>query len=188
VKNDSSVFCTSLSKSCNAGQNQTYGNEHYRLKKPFLSTKEKEVISNKSITARPLEFTYLWTQLQTVDLCPGVPDQIEWKLSANGEYSTKSAYMAQFLGDMDTDLDQLIWKARAPPKCKIFALWTANWLDWKGWPNQKKCPLCRHTDESALHLFAQCRYTICLWAKFGASVPAATTNIASWDTCDSAAH
>ena len=58
-----------------------------------------------------MEFVNLWTRLQSVELCPGVPDQIEWKLSANGEYSTKSAYMAQFLGAMDMDLDQLIWKA-----------------------------------------------------------------------------
>lgn len=64
----------------------------------------------------------LWTRLRFFELRPGVPDQIEWKLvSANGEYSTKSAYMRQFSGDVDTDLDQLIWKVWAPPKCKIFA-------------------------------------------------------------------
>ena len=125
-----------------------------------------------------MEFVNLWTRLQSVELRPGVPDQIEWKLSAHGEYSTKSAYMVQFLGAMDTNLDQLIWKAWAPPKCKIFAwlayqnrLWTADRLEQRGWPNQKKCPLCRHTDESALHLFAQCRYTRRLWTELGASVP-----------------
>jgi len=142
-----------------------------------------------------VEFVNLWTRLQSVELRPGVPDQIEWKLSANGEYSTKSAYMVQFLGAMDTNLDQLIWKAWAPPKCKIFAwlayqnrLWTADRLERRGWPNQKKCPLCRHTDESALHLFAQCHYTRRLWTELGASVPAATANMAPWDTCDSAAQ
>jgi len=97
--------------------------------------------------------------------------------------------MAQFLGAMYTNLDQLIWKAWAPPKCKIFAwlayqnrLWTADRLERRG------CPLCRHTDESVLHLFAQCRYTRHLWTELGASVPAATADMASWDTCDSAAQ
>ena len=71
-----------------------------------------------------VEFVNLWTRLQYVELRPGVPDQIQWKLSANGEYSNKLAYMAQFLGTMDTDLDQLIWKACAPPKCKFFT-WLA---------------------------------------------------------------
>ena len=142
-----------------------------------------------------VEFVNLWTRLQSVELRPGVLDQIVWKLSANREYSAKSAYMAQFLGAMDTNLDQLIWKAWAPPKYKIFAwlayqnrLWTADRLERRGWPNQKKCPLCRHTDESALHLFAQCRYTRRLWDELGASVPAVTANMNSYDTCDGATH
>ncbi|KAG2592888.1 hypothetical protein PVAP13_5NG584850 [Panicum virgatum] len=61
-------------------------------------------------------------------------------------------------------------------------LWTADRLERRGWPNQKKCPLCRHTDESALYLFVQCRYTGRLWTELGASVPAAAANMASWDT------
>ena len=64
----------------------------------------------------------------------------------------------------------------------------ADRLDWRRWPNQKKCLLCRHTDESALHLFAQCRYTRRLWTELGASVPTTTANMASWDTCDSTAQ
>ena len=52
-----------------------------------------------------VEFVNLWTRLQSVELRPGVLDQIVWKLSANREYSAKSAYMAQFLGAMDTNLD-----------------------------------------------------------------------------------
>ena len=41
---------------------------------------------------------------------------------------------------------------------------------------------------AALHLFAQCRYTRRLWTELGASVPTATANMASWDTCESTAQ
>ena len=99
------------------------------------------------------------------------------------------------LGARDKDLDQLIWKVWALLKCKISAwlayqnrLWTVDRLNRRGWPNQKNCPLCRHADESALHLFAQCCYTRRMWAELGASVPTATINMVSWDTSDSAAH
>jgi len=57
-----------------------------------------------------VEFVNLWTRLQSFELRLRA-DQIESELGANEEYSTKSAYMAQFLGAMDMDLDQLIWKA-----------------------------------------------------------------------------
>jgi len=59
-----------------------------------------------------VEFVNLWTRLQSFELRLRA-DQIESELGANEEYSTKSAYMAQFLGAMDMNLDQLIWKARA---------------------------------------------------------------------------
>ena len=57
-----------------------------------------------------VEFVNLWTRLQSFELRLRA-DQIESELGANEEYSTKSAYMAQFLGAMDMYLDQLIWKA-----------------------------------------------------------------------------
>ena len=49
-------------------------------------------------------------------------DSIFWKCTAEGEYSTHSAYQIQFKGSMrDT---RLIWKPHTHgKKCKIFA-WT----------------------------------------------------------------
>ena len=44
------------------------------------------------------EFIALWNKLQTVNQLPDTPDQIIWKLSPNGLYSSSSAYQAQFLG------------------------------------------------------------------------------------------
>ncbi|XP_040384518.1 uncharacterized protein LOC107305206 [Oryza brachyantha] len=63
----------------------------------------------------------LWGATQEILLQQGVLDQITWKLSDHGEYSTSSAYKVQCLGSTDSKLNSLIWKAWAPPKCKFYA-------------------------------------------------------------------
>ena len=88
------------------------------------------------------QFIDLWVKLQNVNLQDNIEDTIVWNLSANGEYSAKSAYKAQFFGSYSSDMKTLIWKAWAPPKTKFFAwlalqnrLWTADRLARRGWPN-----------------------------------------------------
>ena len=49
-------------------------------------------------------------------------DMIIWGLESLGQYSSKSAYMIQFAGQVQSPFPTLIWKAWAPPKCK-FLLW-----------------------------------------------------------------
>uniref|UniRef100_A0A8R7VDU0 Reverse transcriptase zinc-binding domain-containing protein n=1 Tax=Triticum urartu TaxID=4572 RepID=A0A8R7VDU0_TRIUA len=97
-------------------------------------------------------------------------DSITWKFTADGHYSAASAYRAQFIGLVDTDMNQNVWKNWAPPKCKFFAwlvinnrIWTADRLHRRGWPNCNLCPLCQQVQESAAHLLFQCRYTIRVW-------------------------
>nr|BAD72443.1 cyst nematode resistance protein-like [Oryza sativa Japonica Group] len=97
-----------------------------------------------------------------------------------GEYTTASAYNAQLLGTTATNFNRLIWKAWAPHKCKTFAwliiqnrVWTSDKLATRGWPNGSICPLCRRTQETALHLLAACRYTRRVWAA-----------LAEWVTCE----
>ena len=46
------------------------------------------------------EFVYLWEAVQEVQFSDS-PDLITWKWTANGLYSSKSAYDIQFLGDME---------------------------------------------------------------------------------------
>ena len=118
-----------------------------------------------------IQFTRLWQGLQEVELNPEIQDQITWKLTASGDYTTRSAYLAQFIGVVNTDFDKLIWKTWAPPTCKFFfawlaiqnRLWTVDRLAARGCPNQQYCPLCMSTDESAIHLFAHCRYSKRIW-------------------------
>ena len=47
-------------------------------------------------TTQLQEFVGLWTILQNVQLQPDVQDTIIWKWTADGAYSTSSAYMIQF--------------------------------------------------------------------------------------------
>ena len=112
------------------------------------------------------QYVVLWSLLQNVSLTSNVEDEIEWKLTENGQYSAASAYEVQFLGMVLSNLEKTLWKAWAPPKTKFFAwlatqnrLWTADRLEKRGRPNCGLCPLCKQSAESVNHLFVHCRYT-----------------------------
>jgi hypothetical protein len=112
----------------------------------------------------------LWSIIQSVQLSPDVTDEITWKFTNHGEYTTSSAYKMQFLGSINANYDAIIWKPWAPNKCKIFAwlaiqnrVWTAGRLTTRGWPNNTFCPLCRHTRETVFHLLVDCRYSRRIW-------------------------
>ena len=61
------------------------------------------------------EFIHLWDLVQQVQLS-NQGDKIEWKWTANGEYSAKSAYLIQFRGSHCTFNAKSIWKAHAEGK------------------------------------------------------------------------
>jgi len=67
-----------------------------------------------------IEFVQLWKTVQQVNLTPHIQDEICWKFNESGQFSTSSAYHAQFQGAMSTNFNQIIWSAWAPPKCKFF--------------------------------------------------------------------
>jgi hypothetical protein len=71
-------------------------------------------------TAHLCEFVTLWNCVQVTELQTDQEDKITWKLTRNGEYTTSSAYAAQFSGCMATSKLASIWKAWAPPTCKFF--------------------------------------------------------------------
>jgi hypothetical protein len=109
--------------------------------------------------------------LLDVHLDEGIENTIAWKLTANGEYSAKSAYVVQFIGSTTSIMHKTVWKVWATPKAKFFAwllmqnrVWTADRLQKRGWPNCGLCPLCKQVTESACHLFVNFRYTIRLWS------------------------
>jgi hypothetical protein len=117
-----------------------------------------------------LQFVDLWTMLNTIHLDPDRADDITWKLTGNGQYSSKSAYAMQFFGSTYSTLHKTIWKVWAPPKVKFFAwlanqnrIWTADRLEKRGWPNCGLCPLCKQCVETVEHLFVHCYFTNRIW-------------------------
>lgn len=117
-----------------------------------------------------MEYVQLWNALSNVELHQDREDNIIWKFNPNVKFTTGSAYRAQFIGATVTNFNCLIWKVWAPPKCKFFAwlaiqnrIWTADRLQARRWPNNGVCALCRHSPESGVHLFQDCRYTRRIW-------------------------
>jgi hypothetical protein len=51
------------------------------------------------------------------------PDEITWTFGNKNYYTTKSAYLLQFIGATNTDHKKIIWKGWAPARCKFF-MWT----------------------------------------------------------------
>ena len=86
----------------------------------------------------------------------------------------------------------MVWKNRAPPKCKFFAwlvinnrIWTADRLQRRGWPNCDRCPLCKQVQETAAHLLFQCRYTVRVWEMIKSWLGLVDVNPTAWVTVHS---
>ena len=116
------------------------------------------------------EFFILWMLIHDIHLDIHSEDDIIWKHSSDGSYSASTAYNAQFLGLTLSPMDSMVWKMWAPPKVKFFSwlalqdrIWTADRLERRGWDNCGLCPLCNQVQESGVHLFAKCRFTLRLW-------------------------
>jgi hypothetical protein len=116
------------------------------------------------------EFVELWRRVSEVHLVEGTPDDIAWKLTTSGCYTTASAYKAQFEGMVFSFMPGAVWKNSAPPKCKLFAwlilqdhVWIADRLQRRGWTNCGACQLCKREPESAAHLLFKCRYSVRIW-------------------------
>jgi hypothetical protein len=65
------------------------------------------------------EFVKLW-DLVTAQQLNDQDDQILWRWTAHGTYTTKSAYLAQFSGSYSDIMAETIWKAHAEGKLKFF--------------------------------------------------------------------
>lgn len=66
------------------------------------------------------ELIQLGSQLQNVTLLQDCPDDISWKWTDNGQYSAKSAYLAQFQGYITHAPFKPIWTTQAEPKQRFF--------------------------------------------------------------------
>ena len=64
------------------------------------------------------EFVKLWDLVQAQQL-NDQDDQIRWKWTADGNYSAKSAYLAQFMGSYSDIMANSIWKAHTEANSKF---------------------------------------------------------------------
>ena len=118
-----------------------------------------------------VEFVGLWDSVTQVTLSEE-DDVISWRWTADGEYTSKSAYLAQFNGSINTFNATAIWKAQAEGKHKFFAwllvqskILTADKLTARNWPCNPVCPLCDQSMESAEHLCLHCTFAQEVWVK-----------------------
>ena len=123
-------------------------------------------------TTQLQEFIGLWIRLQGVQLQSDVQDTITWKWTADGVYSTRSAYLIQFRGSHRKFKHELIWKAQAENKCKVHAwilmhnkVLTADNLQERGWLHQEHCVLCNGPLETGLHLSLLCPFAKAVWGQ-----------------------
>ena len=100
------------------------------------------------------------------------PDTITWRWTADGVYTTKSAYYVQFKGSYSFFSGDSIWKAESEGKHNFFAwllvqckLLTADKLTARQWPCNPVCPLCNQEQETATHLVLNCQFAQLVWEK-----------------------
>jgi hypothetical protein len=118
------------------------------------------------------EYADLWEENQLTHRDTESDDQITWRWTQTGEYTTKSAYHIQFRGRTKTRNISQIWKAKTEPKCRFFAwillhkkILTANNLAKKGWPHDPQCKLCSNAAETPTHLCKDCPFTKAVWSQ-----------------------
>lgn len=102
------------------------------------------------------EYISLWGEVRSVERDHNIEDDIRWRWTTDGQYTTQSAYHTQFTGRLKKPVFAPIWKARAEPKCRIFAwilpqhkILTTNNLAKRGWPHDLP-PVQRHPHTYAL--------------------------------------
>jgi hypothetical protein len=111
-----------------------------------------------STTEQMAEFVQLWDCLLQVQLTEEA-DEIRWRWTVDGRYSSKSAYEMQFRGTYCTFNTKAIWRAKAEEKHRMFAwllvqnkILTADRLQVRNWSCDPICRLCDQEPETVQHL------------------------------------
>lgn len=117
------------------------------------------------------EFISLWNTVEQVHLSPGVPDTFKWRFTADGAYSSSSAYGAMFLGSSRPLGAKEIWKTSAPSCVKFFfwlvlhgRCWTAHRRHQHGLQDNDACIHCDQAVETMDHIILGCVYSREVWA------------------------
>ena len=94
------------------------------------------------------EYLDLWDVIAGISLDPASRDEMIWKAAPDGVFSMRSTYSLFSAGRMKCPLGKIIWKSRAPARCKFFmflamrnACLTADNLQRRGWSLAQVCHL-----------------------------------------------
>ena len=108
----------------------------------------------------------LWQQQRNSN----TPDTFSWKWTADGQFTTASAYRAFFIGQHAIPGARQLTKSRAPGRCKFF-LWLA--IHDRCWTNERRkrhnlqdgdsCTFCDQQSESINHLLVGCVFAREVW-------------------------
>jgi hypothetical protein len=82
-----------------------------------------------------MQFLELHNHIQQVQLSPQIEDRFVWRWSPSGNYSTRSAYSALFLGQTVVEGARQLWKVHAPNKVHFF-MWVV--LMGKCWTSARR--------------------------------------------------
>lgn len=140
-----------------------------------------------------LQLISLWERLRDVQLNPESEDAWSWSWESNGSFSSKSVYMAHFAALSRRSVDDAIWRAKAPLKCKFHMwlvsrkrIWTADRLAKRGLPHHDRCVMCDTVPEDCNHLFTGCVVANIIWnstlqwANLQAGGPTPDRDLAAW--------
>lgn len=116
------------------------------------------------------EFLQLAEVLHEVHLQPDQEDKHVWRMEASGQFSSKSAYHAFFIGSIEFEPWKRLWRTWAPLKVKLFVwlalwnrCWTADRLAKRGLPHSARCVLCDQEMEDMHHRLVGCVFVREAW-------------------------
>ena len=149
--------------------------------------------SAASTTEFIAQFLTIWHMLSTVHLQPSVQDQLLWKWTANGHYSSASAYRAFFIGRTPFYGAKDVWAASTPPKAKFFfwlalhgRLWTAERRRCHRLQAVDDCALCDQQPETADHFLVACVFAREVWQRLLSAIgldhllPSGVSRLVGW--------
>ncbi|KAM0843694.1 hypothetical protein ACQ4PT_057533 [Festuca glaucescens] len=127
-------------------------------------------IAGELLVDATVQFFHLWDAIAGVQLADATTDTFRWKWTADGSFSSRSAYRSMFQGSTALAGAANIWNADAPMPYKFHAwltrrqrCWMADRLAQHGLPSHISCPLYGIQPETLDHISLTCPYAAAVW-------------------------
>jgi hypothetical protein len=141
-------------------------------------------ITGELSIAAVVQYLKLWHAVRDINVGDGA-DSFTWKWTANGQFSSRTAYRAFFFGRTALPGAAEVWHSFAPFKEQFHAwlalrkrCWTADRLARRGLPTHALCPLCAAEAETLDHLSLRCSFAVSIWTgvclRLGFAIPIPT--------------